>query len=460
MRKFIVILLCQLIIVGAIFAQSSEQGVLIIPLIDKSDTEKFKDNQAYAPKILIFNTLYNFIRILPNVNVPTRNKIKSIGKKFKGSAITELKNIALKHNSKFIIFGNIRLEGDTIDPEATIGIKVWSQDENKFVFEKSYKTALDLDLFDAVDQMIIDIIETTFKIQAKFATLNINNFKIGSDTYQLYINNKKFEVITNSSFSFSTKVLANTPYNIMVERVKDRAMVINTSFTLEENESTNISYSARGVVNIDPVLYKDPKKQYRILLNGQKITNHAPIESLDASKEHNLMVLDNKSIMQFHESFLLKDNETITIQPIANWGGIFHLRTYFLGGAIGGIGADFSLTRKMWLGVNTGFTFTTKNTGVKDESVYLIMPSIDFGYYILGDMEYDFRLAAGANIGLGVAFPNEIWVKITDTSPINFIGGIFATAEWKMLYLRLAVYFDSGGVERQIGVSPSIGFKF
>lgn len=139
------------------------------------------------------------------------------------------------------------------------------------------------------------------------------------------------------------------------------------------------------------------------------------------------------------------------------------MRTFFLGGSYGGLGADFYLNRRLWLGVNSGFFLQEVTTDyVTDtmENLIILKLSLDAGYYLVGDMEYDFRLGGGLSLGSTLWLPKALTDKLIDPPVFSFLPGIFAQVEWKMIYVRIDAYYDIAATERKFGFSPSVGFKF
>jgi hypothetical protein len=150
---------------------------------------------------------------------------------------------AFRANPNYIVWTDIEITGDPAYPDVLLRLHVWSVEKNMEIFNKGYKTALGLELFDSMDELLIQTVKSVFNIDVKIAYVNFQKFDIGNEAYRIYANNRPVTIISNSSQRFELKILADTTYNLMIERVADRTVVLNKDVKLKQNQSTNVTYA-------------------------------------------------------------------------------------------------------------------------------------------------------------------------------------------------------------------------
>ncbi len=434
------------------FTQQNSKKVLILPLQNKIKTSDFAADQVANFEDLSFYGLYNFFVTLPFTEMPAKDKLRRTS-----WDSDQISTLGKGEKADYIIYGTYTLQGDKFEPDITINLKVWGGD--KIVFSRTYETRLDLDIFDTIDLMIIDALESAFKIKARIATLDFNNFKIGNEDYVLYVNNKEIAQVKGRDFNLSLKVLADTDYTVQLERVKDRKIVLEQKLKLKPGENRWVNYQAQGTVNLGTIGYKENKRTYKVQINGQDIQEGQSLSGLEVGIPYNLLILDDKNLIQGKESFYLKDGDTLNLSPSVNWGGAFHIRVWTMGGSLIGLGFDYFLSRPFWLGFNTGFTFSTKQVNGQLQNIYAVTPGLEAGFYILGHMARDFRLGIGAQLNMMLALPADTWALVAPGTPAtSLIPAVFIALEWKNIQARFNIVKDFGS--DYLYFQPSLGLKF
>lgn len=464
MRKLKVLLAAAAILFAGAkaYSQNAVAKVVLLPAKITLEGEGISQQQFRSVGDVIFKSFYTFLSVLPFVDMPDSASLSRI--RWTGAG---LPSEATRGNPDYVLYTDIEMTGDANYPDVTLRLHIWSRAQDREVFTRTYKTSMGIELFDAMDELLIQSAKSMFSIDAKLASIRFSRFDIGNEPYQIYANNRRLAVISNSTQGYEIKALAGVDYHIMVERLSDHVMVVNAAVRLKENASTNITYSAKGLVHIQPLMYADPARRYSFSVDGAEISNDAVLSNLSAGMEHHLMVLDNLSAMQYYRSFYLQDNRTVSVQPVAKWGGTFHARTFALGGAFGGIGLDVYPSRKFYLGLDVAYAVRSKDLNAETVSVNAFNFTLDAGYHFLGDMEYPVRLSAGVSLGASYLFPLENWQAIVeaqtgspDTYPnANLLALAFVQFEWKILYARVAAGYASG-TQSGFAFMPSVGFKY
>ncbi|RMG81415.1 MAG: hypothetical protein D6707_04860 [Bacteroidetes bacterium] len=406
--------------------------VLVLPLDTTEIGSEYHKTQIENIRNLEFNSLYNFIRLLPFAEIPSELDIRT-------AESANIDEIASKFDADIVIYGKLNFSGNTETPQAELLLKIRSAKKQKDIFVKKYKSAIDLDIFDAMDRIVNDTISAAFKIIPRFAVVNFNGFKILGDSYSLYANNKIISKITNSDFELSMKILAGQKYNFMIIRDRDKSIVVNRSFTLKEHEVTNISYTATGTLKINPVAGKEAGEKYNILLDGERVKEGDEISNLTSHDEHTIIVSSLLNKIIYKKSFNIKDGEFKTITPDVS-GKKLYFRFYALGSSFGGAGIDLALSPKFFIGLDGGYalaTHTNINVSVSVVSVY-----IDTGYYFLGNKNKDFNISAAIGGGVYFALPADRWHFISSTQNLSPVTRLYIQAGWKLFYLRSGLVAD------------------
>ncbi len=428
-------------------AQQAKQNLLILPLADHSDTQTYSASSIDATRELVFSSLYNFIGILPFVNIPQAGELFGIDTKVSGIA-----SIAKKFKSDYIIYGELRLEGDASLPEAHIILRLWSRAEQKDIFERKYTSTTDLDIFDVMDRLIIDSIQAGFKIIPRFAVVNFNDFKIRDDSYTILVNNKAIAKVQTTDFNKSMKVLAGQDYNYMIIRDRDQAIMMNLHSNLKENSVQNISYEALAQVTIQKIKGK-PSEQYTILFNGKQVAEGTTLTNLDVTKEHSLLVTDSRNRIFDKQNFMLMDSEEKVIRP----GKVrvdSAVRLFAGGNSYGGLGFDLVFNKNLWIGLEGSYIFY--NTQISNLSVSIIQAHLDMGYHFLHLS--GLRLGAGLGGGYYFTTPLAHWQAISADPGSGIDLRIYAQAEWLLFYGRAGISYNLA--QNAPGAYVSLGFKF
>jgi hypothetical protein len=130
---------------------------MVVPFENKSDITNYKTSDNI--KIIMYNSLYSFIRIIPNVNLLDNQSV--------GSVPAALSSNSISNEADVTVYGDYSLSGDPIEPLLALNLKIRVKDkikeEQKVIFEKTYKSPTDIEIFDSIDRMIADVVKTVFK---------------------------------------------------------------------------------------------------------------------------------------------------------------------------------------------------------------------------------------------------------------------------------------------------------
>ncbi len=458
MKKFILFEMI-ILFLGAIqvlSAQETKQKILLIPLTDRADQTKNKDATYENTRQLLFNTMYNFLSILPFVDMPESKTLVSIQNK-------SVDSLASSYSPDFIIHGELEIQGEGDSPQAAIVLKVWSRSSKTDIYTKSYSTAIDLDIFDTLDRIIIDTLQATFRIVPRFAVVNFQDFRIGDEAYTILANNKPIAVATNRDFNFNQKILAGNEYNFMIIRESDRAMVLNAFINLKENAFTNISYTASGKALVKA------RKGTRILLDGKPVEPDKEITNLDVIKLHAVMAMDENNRILEQINFKVLDGQTTIVKVRKTKPGANQkpknsvasssmirpsLRVFALGNAYGGLGLDLEFNKKLWLGLEGSYLYATVQS--KNAGFHVISAYLDAGYNLLNVS--GIHLGVGLGGGYFYTTPLEQWQLISTLPSQGVVLRSFIQAQWKVLYLRGGIAYNLAFSEP--GAYLSLGLKF
>lgn len=455
MSRILSILSLFLILNVSLYAQqSSRTRMLVLPLQQKSGSGDYSRSQGDSVRDLVFHSIYDFVSLLPFVDAPDTYRVN-----LKAQSTDVLSEMSQKYLSDIIVFGTYDLQGSVADPEAVISLKLWSQKQKAVIYQQSYTTALDLDIFDTMDAILKVTIEKSLGIKARFAQISIQDFQIGEENYRVLVNNRLVSVVSNRSFNRDLKVLADVEYHVIVERAKDQKIVFEKKQKLKEGDSMRVSYQAQSVLSVGTIRYKEPGKQYKLSLNGEEVAPDTVLSNVAIKMDQNLLVINQNSVIEQRIPLLLKDGETFYVSPMPNWGGAAHMRVYTMGGVMAGLALDYYLARPLWIGLSGGFSIIPRQ--INNESVLFVQihPSVELGYHFLGNMKKDFRLGAGVSAGINLIVPGDKWDIISPASNFGLVPAAFVALEWKFVYARCRVVADfNAGSTFQ--VYPEIGLKF
>ncbi len=283
---------------------SNRMKVLILPLIDRSDHTKYPN--AKIVNTILMNELYAFLYIEPSFAVPEKTTLTEMDSSFLYQKNLDPKEIYNQYQADIVIYGDYSLMGIKSDPQAQIHLNIWQKPTGKIV-TNLYKTPIDTDIFDTIETMLSQIINTTLDEDIKIAFLNFGNIKVGNGAYSLIINNKMAAKITNDNFAMNLKIVPNAVYMVKLRNLSDNKIVLNTPVIVKPGESTNISYSALGNI-ICTMRKKIPGEDYQIFLDGKKILLNEVLSNIPAGREYSVKVVDSHE-NEYTEKYYLSDGQ-------------------------------------------------------------------------------------------------------------------------------------------------------
>lgn len=413
-----------------LYTQESRQKLLVVPL-EISSARPEAAAQLESARLLIFESLFNTVALLPFVESPPAQELRQLD-----AGRTSPESLAARYQSDYMVYGRLELEGEGPDPRAVIVLRVWSRSAREDIFEKKYITTLDLDIFDTLDRMVIDTIQASFRMVPRFAVVQFRDFKIQGDSYSILANNKLLAKADNPDFTLSLKVLADSEYNFMVIRDRDQAIVRNVFLTLRENGVSEISYQAQAKVRIDKVPGR-PGQGYTVLFNGRPVSQGSLITNLDVTREHSLLVTDAENRIIDKQIYKLRDGETKSIRSGTAQADL-QFRLFAGGNTYGGLGLDLIFSQRFWLGMEGGYTYY-RSAGLSS-GIHIIQAHLDLGYPVL-DLS-GLRIGGGLGAGYYITLPLDQWYLLSSDPAAGFDLRVFAQLDWKMLYGRAGLSYN------------------
>jgi uncharacterized protein YkuJ len=196
-----------------------------------------------AFQLVVFRSIYNFMRIIPSIDVPD-DKVMN-GLFWLTSVLPEWSRVNAEYAPKevygadYILYGDYEIKQKSPE-KVTIKIGVWSKSENKNIFNKSYVTATDEDVFDSIDLILKNIIEDVLKVNYSLARIDLY-IRAGSEKYLIYINNQLIDTVDKKDYKKSLSVLGGQSYTISIARLRDGRTVNACTKTLGAKENLAVT---------------------------------------------------------------------------------------------------------------------------------------------------------------------------------------------------------------------------
>lgn len=223
----------------SLFAQTgpsaAEPKVIILQPENRSDIGKYNNSEVI--RSIVHNSVNTFIGIIPGILLT--NAVSDTNWKFDEAA-----DAFSKWNADYVLYGTFSLQGPKMNPTALIEWRVWSKAVKKDILVKNYKTLTDIEIFDAIDDMITNSAKALLKREIGISVLAFNNFRINNAPHAVILNDKTVSVASNDNFSLSLKVPSDSRFRFQIKRRSDGKTVSSGTVSLPPGESTNISYHA------------------------------------------------------------------------------------------------------------------------------------------------------------------------------------------------------------------------
>jgi hypothetical protein len=441
-----------------IASQSTKFFVIPIETLTKKNPDAFQ--------MVLFKSLYTFLRLIPSLDVPEEKKLNELFWLSPVLAKWERINPDLApkmvYEADYILYGDYLIMQKVPSEVVSLSIGVWSKEKNKNVFSKTYVTGTDVEIFDTIDAVLKNVVENVLKIDFSLARININ-IKSGKERYDIYINQKLVERADTANYTKSFRVLGKQHYTVSIIRISDGNEVFQDEKDLKGNGFMNVDYVANGSVVVDPVRYQERGKKYSVTVDNKPVKDNQVLEDLNALNEHVIKVYNQSTNLIYSSKFNVKDGSTMHIAGEEKWGGLFHPKFYLFGNSICGAAAQFFPERYVWL--EAGMGFSVYYSQAFKEGIYNLSPYLDAGYYFSGDMLTDWRYGGGASLLYYQYLPadkfsqiNPDTIKRSEVTSYSYAAGVFAVGEWQWVTLKLGLYYDF--MANGIYLSPSIGVKF
>ncbi len=438
--------------VPAIHSQETakREKVLILPFRNESDTKQYVNSGIFQE--IFSRSFYTFISILPVIDVPDMGKTRSLS-----ISSSNVQDYADLEKARIIIYGSYRFYGVKTNPKIMAMLTAYDGVGRTNIFNKTYETTTATEVFDDIDTMISEVMKAALNIDVKnIAAIHFKNFRIASETYLLYINNRLIATPTNTNFSLTLKVMPETNYSIVLKQEEGDRTVLETDVRLPLNGSTNISYTGYGVIRIEEIARKDRAKSYSLSFDGKQIPENSVFSNVPTDVTHSVVLVEDLTNTIFSTNFDLYDSQYIDVRPEAN--GFFPLHAKLISldyDIVTLVGQYFPFDRYFWVGAGCGL-YVFADTVYQ---LYYVSPLIEIGYYFIGDMDRNFRLGAGL-IGRAnyVLSPETIPEGV---SPSVFNIGVFITFDAWFLTVQPECYVywdDSGKINGSFCIAMGVHF--
>ncbi len=408
--------------------------MIVLPLHYQNDAT-YSTNTYNSTRLLIFKSVYNFLAYLPFTDVPNSEQFIKNNPEFTEDSVRKL---AEKQNVNFCLYGDFVFSGSAFTPDITINLYLYSRNDDKIIMTKKYEGSTDIDLFDAIDAMIKDSLFGAFNLTSSFAEVHITKFNIAKgESYNLVLNGKVLSTLSNKTDRFNFKVLADTPYNLQVIRLRDQGLVRNFQVQLSKNTSTNLSYTASGNIEILPLQGIESGKTYKILLDGQEVKPDTNLSNVDVINPHTWMVLDKNAKIVKQDTFTLKDGDVLKLKINLFAGKRLHFTLSTLGGSFVGLGLHYLIGDALWMETFATFSAIPSTYSGLANGEWLYQGSIDAG------AGYYFYHSRPLRFGVGIlgtysqTFPDNLVQKSLLTSNNEISTSTFIQAEWSFVYLKV-----------------------
>lgn len=479
--------------------EATKKNMLILMLENKSDKKKYSTSEALQP--MIFQSLYNFVSVIPTFEMPNSTTMKSI----KWTEF-DLSTIAKEHSVDFVICGEYKYKSVKNSLIVKIELRVWSMEAGAILMEKSYQAPPDMDIFDAIDAMINDIIKSITHSDFAIGHIKFSDFKVGNTQYAISINNKQTAIVSNEQFLYTYAVLAGTGCDVAIKTIpvedEETKTVYQQVHSPKGGEKVLISYQAKGQITIAENKAENPNKDFRLLLNGQIVNENQILQGMPANMDYLFEVTHSNNVYYIATNYLgdgdviafdfdLKDEAPIEVKSEISKATALVMskstntvsvstkkqknitivsakeiafKIGFLGEGLFYISFQGARTPKWWLnfdmgGLNPLFTIHGNFTSVFDAFM-----GFGGGYYVLGGFHNDWRLGVGLNIRayLDLAGQDgEVYENPIKQGQVGGSAGIVLTGEWRFIFVQTGIYFNSGGngVDGNISIPISIGLR-
>ncbi len=406
-----------------------------------------KSSKSTSFQLVLFKSIYNFMRIIPSLDVPDERVLKDLSSLTPVLSKWETTNHDLVpdavYGADYILYGDYYLKQKKPE-KAVLRVGVWSKGDDKNIFSKTYETPTDIEIFDCIDMILKNVVDDVLKIDFTLARIDFD-IKPGPENYEIYINNKLIDSPFNQDYKKSMNVLGEQLYIINLVRTRDGSTVYTESGKLAAKQDLAVGYTAACTVVINPVRYGISGRKYIYSVDGRPAYENEVFTNMSAVTNHSISVIDQDSNIIYQSPINIVDGATVNAAPEEIWGGPLHVRFYTGSSAFAGIGLEYFPWRYFWIEAGSGVSW--------ENSFYQISPYLDAGFYIFGDMKTDFRAGIALSGGYYAYLPASGFAR-----PYDYSAGVYADAEWMWLNLKLGYSYDFGA--KQFFPAIAAGFKF
>ena len=134
-----------------------------------------------------------------------------------------------------------------------------------------------------------------------------------------------------------------------------------------------------------------------------------------------------------------------------------YIRYYLLGGSLGSVGFDYFFDRNFWAGFNVGLSYVP---GIgPGRTLVVVTDTLEAGYYLLGNIDQDFRLGALFTFSAYFCPTADTWREISDKPFWGIYPGPWLTIEAWNISLRAGLVYDFNAANPMV-FFPAFGLVF
>ncbi len=442
-------LICLLFFISTSYLWSEDTvRKLMIPYPQITGAAVPSESSLQESAEILFRNTYQFLSYLPLATLPDEQVLRN-------TKITDPASLLNMYSADYMIQLIIQPETSADQSRIQIQLSIWSNKKTDKIFEKKYSATTDLEIYDAIDRIIPDIILSVFGITPRFAQFSFGDFIPGQDRYTLYLNNRQVDKIDSREYNRTLKVLAGYNYNVMLIRERDQVIVYNQNFYLKENSIQSVSYQGQAAIHIGKLKGTDKNQTYLMILDGKLTEPGTDHKNLQLDQDHRLLVttLNNKILLD--RLISLRDGDFLHIDPDV-LAPRFQPGIFILGGSLAGIGMDYKLNRRITAGMEWGYGFIMQQN--LQSRLYFTTLRLTADFLLFQFPDHAWRYSLGAGIGPYFSWPASIWNQVTDLSSWAMVYQIWFQIRWKGIYLRLGAALD---FQQSLEALPlvSIGYK-
>lgn len=439
MKRILLMAMSFLFIGAPVFAllDDEEEGKLLIVLPFETESE---DADSVNLSELLTKSLIGVFYYVPDYETDSFLEVKEM-----------TAEEAKARKPEILILGSVGLPGEEglypVDIEI-INVKGEST-------SLSYEAALGFEVFDTVDLLLEDSVQTVLSRSYQTAEITFTFQNIGSEIHTVKLNRQEAMVVSNDTTE-TFSVLSGYNYKIQIDGMEKE--IFKDKIYLDEGESTNIIIDGYGWVKFSDIFY--PRlggSDYYATLEGERIGEDFSTNLMSGSYYDWAVWETRKGTNQIYlsNSFFLmnRDTEKVRLSPQRQKIVFFSIGTGYIESDQGDVSINgtpmnidlgFYLKRKWQFSLH----FSIPRTGD-------FFGSLDAAYFVWGDTSTPLSLSA--KIGLMMRTDSGFTLQVPfeyRINPVNkyvfFDVKLYIAPEIDIRYADKTYYGIFAGVKFQI----------